>query len=38
VPANAGFQFFMQGLTIDPAANTFGAAMSDAVALVTGLY
>jgi hypothetical protein len=38
VPANAGFQFYMQGLTIDPAANTFGAAMSDAVALVTGLY
>lgn len=38
VPANAGFQFYMQGLTIDPAANAFGAAMSDAVALVTGLY
>ena len=38
VPANAGFQFYMQGLTIDPALNPFGGAMSDSVALVTGLY
>ena len=38
IPANAGFQFYLQGLSIDPAANAFGAAMSDAVALVTGLY
>ena len=37
-PANAGFQFYLQGLTIDPSANAFGAAMSDAVALITGLY
>ena len=37
-PSNAGFQFYLQGLTIDPSANAFGAAMSDAVALVTGLY
>ncbi|MCU0867109.1 MAG: PKD domain-containing protein [Planctomycetes bacterium] len=38
VPSFAGFQFYMQGLTIDPAANPFGAAMSDSVALVTGLH
>ena len=38
VPANAGFNLFLQGLTIDPAANLFGGAMSDALAMVTGLY
>jgi PKD repeat protein len=38
LPANAGFQLYMQGLTIDPLLNAFGAASSDAVALVTGLY
>jgi PKD repeat protein len=37
VPANAGFRFYMQGLTLDPSANAFGATMSDAVALLTGL-
>jgi PKD repeat protein len=38
VPANAGFQLFLQGWSIDPAANAFGGVMSDAVALITGLY
>ncbi len=38
VPANAGFQLFLQGWSIDPAVNAFGGAMSDALAMVTGLY
>jgi PKD repeat protein len=37
-PALAGLQLYMQSLALDPTANAFGGVMSDALALVTGIY
>ena len=37
-PALAGIAYFMQTLVLDPAANALGAVMSDALAVVTGIY
>lgn len=41
VPNNAalaGFQLFMQSMVLDPAANAFGAVMSDAAVGLVGIY
>jgi hypothetical protein len=37
-PSLAGFQFFTQALVLEPAANPFGAVMSNALAASTGPY
>jgi hypothetical protein len=37
-PAFVGFQFFAQGLVLDPTANPFGAVVTDAGAGVLGLF
>ncbi len=37
-PALASIAYYVQSLAIDPAANAFGGTMSDALAIVTGIY